>query len=101
MNIDVIIAWLKSKSITSHSIAAAAVAFAVAYSTNEPLRDLVLSILKNHPVIVGDLGLAVGAILKYTHSSSPAGAVAAAEVIEASPKAPSPAAVEAAKTSTK
>lgn len=96
---DTIIAWIRSKNWTAHSVAVFAVAAATAYSTNEDLRNLVLSILKNHPVIVGDLGLLVGAVLKYSQSSSPAGTVAKAEAIQASPQAPSPAAVEAAKVS--
>jgi hypothetical protein len=101
MNVDTLVAWFKSKNITAHSIAAAAVAFATLYTTDQQFRDFVLTLVQSHPKITADLGLAVGIILKYSHSSSPAGAVAAAEVIEASPKAPSPAAVEAAKTSTK
>jgi hypothetical protein len=91
-----IIAWFKSKNITAHSVAAAAVFLAGLYTKDEQFRDFVLTALKNHPVIIGDLTLLAGTILKYSHSSSAAGTVATAEAIVASPKAPSPAAVDAA-----
>lgn len=92
-----IIAWFKSKNITAHSIAVAAIAFAGLYSTDQQFRDLILSLVQNHPKISADIALVVGIILKYSHSSSPAGTVATAQTLMASPKAPTPEAVEAAK----
>lgn len=94
---DTIIAWVKSKNITAHSIAAAAIALAGLYSTDQQFRDFILSLVQNHPKIAADITLAVGMILKYSHSSSAAGTVATAQTILASPKAPTPEAVEAAK----
>lgn len=92
---NAIIAWFKSKNITAHTVAAAAVAFATLYSTDEQVRDFILTLVKGHPKIIADLGLAVGIILKYTRSSTPAGTVAQAKVIEASPNPPTPAQVAA------
>jgi len=92
-----LLAWLKSKNITAHSIAVAAVALATLYTTDEQFRDFVISAFQNHPKIMADITFAVGIILKYSHSSSDAGSVAIAEKVLASPNPPTPAAVEAAK----
>jgi len=96
MNIASISAWLKSKSITSHTVAAALVLFATAYTTDQQLRDFIIKLFQNHPTIPADILMACGIILKYTRSSSPAGTVALSQVIEASPQAPTPAAIAAA-----
>lgn len=98
---DRIIAWLKSKNLTAHSIAVAAVAVATLYSSDQQFRDFVLMSFQNHPKVLADIALAVGIILKYSHSSSPAGTVAAAQTIEASGNAPAQSAVDAAKPSIK
>lgn len=90
------VAWFKSKNITAHSVAAAALAFATIYSTDGQFRDFVLSMVGAHPKIVADIGIAVGIILKYSQSTSNAGTVAKAKVIEASPNPPTPAEVTAA-----
>jgi len=94
---DKLISWFRSKNITAHSIAVAAVALATLYTTDEQFRDFVISSFQNHPKILADLTFAVGIILKYSHSSSDAGTVATAEKVMASPNPPTPAAVEAAK----
>lgn len=94
-----LIAWLKSKSVTSHSVAAGAVFIAGLISTDAQVRNIVLSFFEKHPAIGTDIVAIAGIILKYSHSSSPAGKVAAAQVIEASPNPPTQAAVDAAKPS--
>jgi len=101
INFATIAAWFKGKNITAHSVAALAIAFATAYTSDQQFRDFVISMFQTHPKILADITLAVGIILKYSHSSSAAGTVATAQVIAASPNAPTPAAVEAAKTSDK
>lgn len=98
---DKIIAWFKSKNITAHSIALAAVAIATLYTTDEQFRDFVISAFQNHPKILANITLAVGIILKYSHSSSDAGTVAKAQTILQSPNPPSASAVEAAKPADK
>lgn len=90
------VAWIKSKNITAHSVAVAAIAFATLYSSDQQFRDFVLTLVKGHPKIIADIGVAVGIILKYSHSSSDAGTVAQAKVIESSPNPPTPAEVTAA-----
>ena len=77
-------AWFRSKNITSHSVAVAAVAFATLYTTDDQFRNFVIALFQNHPKILADISLAAGVILKYMHSSSPAGTVGAAQAIQAS-----------------
>jgi hypothetical protein len=89
-------AWFRGKNITAHSIALAAIAFATAYTSDQQFRDFILGLVKDHPKIAADLTLAVGIILKYSHSSSAAGTVATAEKVLASPNPPTPAAIAAA-----
>lgn len=90
------VAWLKSKNLTAHSIAVAAVALATLYTTDQQFRDFVISSFQNHPKILADITFAVGIILKYSHSSSDAGTVATAEKVMAAPNPPTPAAIAAA-----
>ena len=87
--VDYMTAWFKSKNITSHSIAVFLIVFASAYSSNlYGIRDLCIELFKNHPTIPADTLLLCGLILKYTHSSSPAGTIATAQDILAEPDAP-------------
>jgi hypothetical protein len=92
-----ITAWLKSKNLTSHTVAAGAIALAGLIMADQQVRDFIISASVAHPKIGAGIIALAGIILKYSHSSSPAGTVATAEVIQASPNAPSPSAVEAAK----
>ena len=93
-----IVAWFRSKNVTSHSIAVAAVAIATLYSTDDQFRNFVIALFQNHPKILADITLAVGIILKYMHSSSPAGTVASAQGVMDAPNPPTQAAVNAADT---
>ena len=95
LNFDSLLAWFKSKNITTHSIAAAAIFFATLYTSDQQFRDFVLSLVKTHPKIAADIGIAVGIILKYSRSTSAAGTVAAAEKVLSSNNPPSAAAVAA------
>ena len=94
---NAILAWLKSKSITSHTVAAAAVALSTLIMTDEQARDFVLKLFAAHPKIGTTIVALAGIILKYSHSSSPAGTVATAQQIVAAPDPPTQAAVDAAK----
>lgn len=89
-------AWFKGKNITAHSVAALAIAFATIYTSDQQFRDFILTLVKGHPKIAADLAMAVGIILKYSHSSSAAGTVATAEKVMAAPNPPTPAAIAAA-----
>ncbi len=91
------LAWLKSKNISSHAIAATAVGIATLIMTDQQVRNFILKIFANHPDIGSAVVLIAGTILKYSNPSSPAGSVAAAQVIASSPNPPTQAAVEAAK----
>ncbi len=90
------IAWVRSKNITAHSIAVAAIAFATLYTSDGQFRDFVLSLVGAHPKIVADIGALVVLILKYSRSSSSAGTVSQARVIADSPNPPTKAEVNAA-----
>jgi len=93
-----LIAWFKNKSWTSHTVAAAAIAVATIISTDPMVRDFVMSLFKAHPSIGVDVIALAAIILKYTHSSSPAGTVANAKVILSEPDAPTTADINAAST---
>lgn len=73
-----LVTWLKSKNITSHSVAGAVVAFAVAYNSSEQFRKVIGDIFVGYPVVITKLGIAVTDIVaiaalwaKYSHSSAP------------------------------
>lgn len=69
-----LLAWLKTKNITSHTIAAALVAIATLISTDEQARTLLETLLIKHPTIMPDIMLLAGVILKYSRDSSTRGA---------------------------
>lgn len=67
-------AWFASRNITSHTLAALAIGAATLISTDEQVRDFLLSALKAHPKLASDIVLLAGIILKYSRSSSASGA---------------------------
>lgn len=95
-------AWLKSKNVTSHTIAVLALGAAGAVAKDQQVRDLLIKLFIHHPALVPDLVLLAGVVLRYSHSSSDAGKVAAAQVIEAKiqPPPPTQAEVDAANPTT-
>jgi hypothetical protein len=95
---NTIIAWLKSKSYLSHSVAAFAILLAGLITTDPQVRDFITTIFQAHPALGADLVLLAGIIAKYSHSSSPAGTVATAREIVSAPNSPSIAKVDAADT---
>jgi predicted permease len=99
------VAWLRSKNITTHTIGAAIITFAVAYDSYPPLRNYIGGVFVGYPVFVTQVGqiltnIAMGVALwrNFSHSSSAAGTVAQARTIIASPDAPTAAEVQAATT---
>ena len=91
-------AWIKSKNITAHTVAVAAVTAATIITTDEQVRSFLVGVFQLHPKIVSGITSLAVIILKYGHSSSPAGVVANAKSDLASPTPPTQAAVQAAQT---
>jgi hypothetical protein len=87
--------WIKSKNITSHSIAAVVIGAAGLIMTDETVRNFVLGLFQKHPNIGTAIVSLAGIILKYSHSSSPASTVAQAKAVLASPDAPMASAIDA------
>ena len=95
---NTIISWFKSKNITAHMVFGLATATAAAITFDPQVQQFLVAVLKGHPALVADILLAAGVIAKYSHSSSPAGTLATARVINASPDAPTSTEVDAATT---
>lgn len=97
----IFIAWLRSKNLTAHSVAALGVLIATIITSDQTVRDFVLQIFHDHPAMGTDILVLAGIILKYSHSSSDAGKVAVAKAILDSPDPPTKSAVDAADTTLK
>ena len=93
-----LIAWFKSKNITTHAIAAFCISAAVFITSDPQAQQYLLELLKAHPALATDIVLMAGLIAKYSHSSSSAGTVANARAILANGSAPTTAQVDAADT---
>lgn len=91
-----LLAWIKSKSITSHSIAVVLIAIATLITTDDQVQQFLVSMLQAHPAIAANIILFAGIILKYSRSTSDAGAVAVSHAVMAQPDAPTAAQVIAA-----
>jgi hypothetical protein len=98
-----LLAWLKSKNVTTHTVGLAIIAFAVAYDSDKSLQNYISSIFVGHEAVVTTLGKVCANIVmgvtvwrNYSHSTSPAGAVARAKSVLDSPDAPTAKAVDAA-----
>ena len=72
---NAIAAFLKSRNITSHSIAVVLLAAATAITADEQVRSFLLQILVAHPKLAADILLLAGIVFKYSRGSSPVGAV--------------------------
>ena len=96
-----ILAWLKSKNITSHAIAAFLIAAAGLITEDQQVRSFLVSIFSAHPKLAAEIIAVASIILKYSSSSSPAGAVVAGKAALDSPSAPTASQVEAADPKTK
>jgi len=72
---NAIVAWFKSKNISSHTIAAALVSVATLIVTDEQVRSFLVQALISHPKIAAEVIAVAGIIFKYSRGSSPAGAV--------------------------
>lgn len=67
---DKFMEWLKSKNISSHTVAAAAIAASGIIMTDEQVRSFILGLFDHHPKIGSAIMLLAGTILKYSHSST-------------------------------
>jgi hypothetical protein len=99
-------AWLKSKNVTTHTVGAAILTFAVAYDSSPDLRNYIGTVFVGYPVVVTKLGILTANIVagvtlwaKFSHSSSSAGTLAKAQTIASLPNPPTQAAIDAAKPS--
>jgi hypothetical protein len=101
MTLASITAWAKAHSISAHSIAATVTSVALLIVTDATVRNNILQLFATHPKIGTILIAAAGIWLKYSVALSPAGVVATAEVIKASPTAPTAAEVYAVKPGVK
>jgi hypothetical protein len=88
-------AWMKGKNITTHSVGAAIVAFAVAYNASATVRDYIGTALVGFPVVVTKIGVLsadiVGAVTlwrNYSRSSNAAGILATARAVNDNPNGP-------------
>jgi hypothetical protein len=93
---QLLVAWLRSKNWTAHSIALAGVALSGLITTDQQVRDLVLSFFKAHPTVGTNLVILATIVFKYSHSSSPAGTVAKADAVMNSLNAPTATQIRAA-----
>jgi hypothetical protein len=91
-----IIAWFRSKNITAHTIAALLVSAATAVATDEQVRSFLVGAFQAHPKVASTIIALAGITLKYSHSSSAAGAIVAGRAALDSPSAPTSAQVAAA-----
>lgn len=64
-----IIAWFKSKSISSHTVMVVLLALAGLVTTDAQVQELLKQLLAAHPAIMADVMLVAGIILKYSHST--------------------------------
>lgn len=71
---NALMAWFKSKNITSHTIALAAISAAGLITSDEQVRSFLVGAFAHHPKIATEIIAVAGIILKYTRASSPVGA---------------------------
>ena len=67
--IDKLLSWLKSKNVTSHTVAGVVTAACLAYVGDQQVRDFVNGLFEHHPKILGVITASVALWLKYSHSS--------------------------------
>jgi hypothetical protein len=101
-------AWLASKNIKAKTIGGVLLAFVLAYPTSPWLQQQIATLFVGYPIVItkigvitGDIAILFGMWAMLSHSASPAGTVAAAEVIQSKPNPPTRVEIEAAKPSTK
>ena len=96
--IEWLTAWAKSRNITSHSVAVAAIIVATIVSKDQQARDFVLGLFQAHPKIGTYLVALAMLIAKYAPATSAAGSVVRAQAVMASPQAPTTKEIADAKT---
>jgi choline kinase len=82
--------WLRSKNITTHTVGAAIVGFAIVYNSSPDVRNYIGTLLVGYPVVVTKIGVLAADIVagvtlwrNYAHSSTAAGIVARSNAIMA------------------
>jgi hypothetical protein len=95
-SISPLVAWLKSKNITSHVIAGLITTLSTGFAFDPTFRGAVGMLFVNYPRTLASLGAVLTIWLKYSHSSSEVGTVARAQNILQSPNPPTQTEVDAA-----
>lgn len=67
--------WFRSHNLSSHAFAALAIGLAGVITEDEQVRSFLVGALVNHPKIASEVILAASIVVKYSRSTSPAGAV--------------------------
>lgn len=88
--------WFRSKNWTTHTVIAGAVSLALVVASDPAIQDWIKVTLSLHPQLASLIVLASIAVAKNSHSSSPAGTLATARVINALPDAPTASEIDAA-----
>lgn len=70
---NALLAWFKSRNITSHTVAVGIAGFFTLYSADQAFRDVVLKLVEHHPEIAAALAAAVGIWTKYSGAHSAQG----------------------------
>jgi hypothetical protein len=81
--VNTIIAWLRSKNITTKSVIAGAIGIAIWIAASPAAQEWIKTTLAAHPQLASLIVLASVAIAQQNHSSSPAGAMAQARDVVA------------------
>jgi hypothetical protein len=69
-----ILAWIKSKNLSSHTVLIGATSLAVLISTDQQVQTLIVSTLKSHPALASDIILLATVLAKFSHSTKQADA---------------------------
>jgi hypothetical protein len=74
--------WLKSRNITSHTIAGVVASAFALYSSDQQFRDFVIASLQQHPKILAGIATAAGIYFKYSGAHSPSGVIQEAVAVQ-------------------
>jgi hypothetical protein len=86
--------WFRSKNWTTHTVIAGAVSLAIFIAADPAIQGWIKTTLAAHPQLASLIVLASIAVAKNSHSSSAAGTLATARVINAAPDTPTSAQVD-------
>ena|SRR3569833_147130 len=70
---DWVVKWLRSRNITSHTVAGVITLIAFTYISDTEVRSYVTELLQNHPKIIAFITWVFVMWLKYSNAHSPIG----------------------------